>query len=48
MSTWEFLVKTEVGPVKVEQSAEASFQAKALVEQKYGRANVLSAPMEKR
>lgn len=45
LNTYEALVMTSVGQTKAAVQAESTFQAKALLEQIYGKSKVLSVPI---
>jgi len=45
LNTYEALVMTSVGQTKATVQAESTFQAKALLEQMYGKSKVLSVPI---
>ena len=45
MNTYEALVMTSVGQAKASVQAESTFQAKALLEQMYGKINLLTVPI---
>jgi hypothetical protein len=44
-NTYEALVMTSVGQTKATVQADSTFQAKALLEQMYGKSNLLSVPI---
>lgn len=44
-NTYEALVMTNVGQTKATVQADSTFQAKALLEQMYGKSNLLSVPI---
>lgn len=45
LETYQAIIMTNVGQVKTTVQADNTFQAKALLEQLYGKSNLLSVPM---
>lgn len=46
MDTYEALVMTNVGQAKTSVQAKSTFEAKALLEQMYGKTKLLSVPIK--